>query len=189
MPRFGLICNHTLTLGRFFGILFVFVFAFDYASIVVYLHHRQTFVRKEIKRYLKQSIGKENVSVICAGKLEKKSIKWIRRDEFVLGGDLYDVLREERINSDSTVYHCLNDRKEKQLFARLDEYSRQNTGKGTPSGNMLYQFIKLFTVILPPQDTDNFLPAIVLRTSTVFYYSIIYYSPFSGAESPPPEYC
>jgi hypothetical protein len=73
--------------------------------------------------------------------VQLKHAHWEHSAEFVLGGEKYDVVKT--LNEDGEqVYYCINDKREKELYKKLD---RHNTNKAS-----LDDLIKKFTLQFVP---------------------------------------
>ena len=53
-------------------------------------------------------------------------LRWLDKNEFMLDGKMYDVIRIDEHNNELTIY-CLNDEKEEKL---ISNYNNLNDGKG-----------------------------------------------------------
>jgi len=90
-------------------------------------------LKKEIKKLIKSSLSEKDLEVIRINKTELQNIKWKERGkEFVYKNNMYDIVKIEN-RGDCTVYYCINDKKEKELFSDLDNYVNNNMKKRTIS--------------------------------------------------------
>lgn len=123
------------------------------------------------------------LSVIVANKDNISKIKWIDKNEFRFEGNLFDVVKVGQNQKGETVYHCINDTQEKELFSKLDELI-QNAFEGKSNNkNKLTKYL-----------VKDYLPNISLH-NLVFPINVIAFkqvaeieeSCFLGTTSPPPQ--
>ncbi len=100
---------------------------------VVFTAIRYT-VRQEVKALLKKGVPESDLHVLSiplsVEHSASSSFQRIHDGEFRYKGRLYDIVRRE-MRGDTTVYYCINDTAEEQLFADLDEHVRS----ALPSSN------------------------------------------------------
>jgi len=96
------------------------------------LSHK-AYVKSILKRELKS--GKFNAELVCFTEVQLSHAEWEHSREFFLGEEKYDVVKT--VDSGGIkIYHCINDKKEKELFKTLDKHQKQN--------NLLEDVIKKF---------------------------------------------
>ncbi|MEI6124198.1 MAG: hypothetical protein WCQ95_11295 [Bacteroidota bacterium] len=109
----------------------------------------QIFVRSQIKQSIKNNLPDSQLILIKLTKTDiltaKNGYRKNNNTEFRLGGNLYDIVRQ-KTHADTTYYYCINDRKEEQLFAKLDSHIKRTTDQNTPqkqkTTNLLKNIIK-----------------------------------------------
>lgn len=89
-----------------------------------------------MKAELKNGLHNADLTKFSEKDLEKA--KWQHSKEFFLGDEKYDVVRIEK-TTEGIVYHCINDKKEIQLYKSLDKNKKQKT--------VLDDLLKKFCVI------------------------------------------
>lgn len=116
---------------RFFAILFVSLYLYNivgYLAVFTFLQYR---VRSEVKLMLKSSVPESNLAHFTFHTRElqegRYKIKWIKSNEFMMDGKLYDVVRTLAVG-DSTSFQCINDVQEERLFVDLNEHVRRQMG-------------------------------------------------------------
>jgi len=78
-------------------------------------------IRSEIKCKIKSGLPESELIQITVNDKNSKKLKWKERGrEFILHGNMYDVVRFEK-NKERTIYWCINDKKEEALFADLNK--------------------------------------------------------------------
>lgn len=80
--------------------------------------------RREVKQQIKKGVPESELHrIVVTGNEDKMS--WVKPNkEFVLNGNMYDVVRRET-EEGKLVFYCINDEQEEQLFTYLDEMVSQ----------------------------------------------------------------
>jgi hypothetical protein len=97
-----------------------FVALHTIARIRQHKSHIKSILKKELKS------GKCDAVLVAFTEDQLREAEWEHSKEFFLGDDKFDVVR----TSDSAgvkIYHCINDKKEKEFFKALDKGTKQNT--------------------------------------------------------------
>ena len=146
-------------------------------------------VKREVKRQLKRSYPADQLLLIkvADGKSNGIALEWIEKHEFRLGGEMYDVVSSTH-QGDTTYYQCLNDAKEKQLFADLDAHIYKHIDADSPQSKELKKIIKSFIKDMIPDRADTFVfhaPAIPEQKYPSFIPPA--YATPEVIDSPPPE--
>lgn len=96
-------------------------------------------VRFEIMKEIKKGVPDHKLERIIFTDEESKIIQWKKKGrEFVLNGQMYDVVRSEKTDS-GICYHCIHDVKETSLFKCLDNnISNAGNNKGSVKPWMKY---------------------------------------------------
>ncbi len=77
-----------------------------------------------MKAELKNGLHNADLTKFSEKDLEKA--KWEHSKEFFLGADKYDVVRIEK-TTEGKIYHCINDKKEIELYKSLEKNKKQKT--------------------------------------------------------------
>lgn len=88
------------------------------------IRQHKAFIKSIVKKQLKS--GKCDAVLVAFTEDQLRDAEWEHSKEFFLGDDKFDVVR----TSDSAgvkIYHCINDKKEKELFKALDKGKQQKT--------------------------------------------------------------
>lgn len=123
----------------------LFAFLFNLSGYIVIFNFYQYVVRNEIKQKIKLSVPENQLNIIKFEKNQK--IPWVKKGkEFIYNGNMYDVVRTENINN-QTIFYCILDFKETELFANLDLQVKRNIGSNTEKNQkinfLLKQLIKV----------------------------------------------
>jgi hypothetical protein len=106
-----------------FGLLIVFVI--QIIGFVGYFEFAHYNLKKEIKTQLKQGVSKDQLALFDFNANQMKKLVWLKKNEFDLDGNLYDVVRKSNKNG-ITHLECISDKQEKILFAKLDQNVSSN---------------------------------------------------------------
>lgn len=91
---------------------------------------KQTCIRNEIKNTIKHGLSENEM--MCFSQHEIKHAQWNEiNKEFWLNGNIYDVVKITYKNG-IKFYWCINDNKEKRLFATLDNIVNKRMHDYTP---------------------------------------------------------
>lgn len=108
---------------RIAGLLFAALLLLQSQGPWLIFKVQQFALRSEIKQQIKAGIPDHDlvrIAIANAWQTENNDrIEWEHGKEFRFDGQWYDVVKSEA-KQDSTVYLCIHDAKENQLFARLD---------------------------------------------------------------------
>ena len=172
---------------RCIGIFLLFVFAFNIVGVAIVFKVQQIFIRREIKRQIKNGISDDELHVIKIPPDKRGELKWKNDNEFSYQGSMFDIVRKEVLDDETIVYHCINDKEEAKLFANLDGLVHKSLGKDNPAKQTVKKIFKVFTLIC--QNDHN--PLVLFDSydsSWHCLYDISYYSsPFIAIKSPPPQ--
>ena len=142
-------------------------------------------VRQEIKHRIKKGIPETELHKITFAQNEK--IDWVRDGkEFRLKGEMFDVVRKEILNG-NTIYHCINDKEEKALFAILDELVKeQMQDEESSEGSTAQLLFKIFsqTCITPVAFILEFSYSYIIMT---FHVNFDLPQVFLAMDFPPPD--
>jgi hypothetical protein len=99
------------------------------------------YIRKDIKRALKQSVPENQLKNFDFTNKEIKNLTWIKSNEFKLNGKYYDVISKKKTK---TGYHfkCIDDHQETELFQKLEESTAVNLNNSS-SSSPLKHWLKL----------------------------------------------
>lgn len=78
----------------------------------------------QMKAELKK--GLHNAELTLFSEAELADAEWEHAKEFFLGDEKYDVVKVVQ-TAKGKVYHCVNDKKEKELYRQLDQNKKQKT--------------------------------------------------------------
>ena len=130
-------------LKKIVGISLLFIFLFNIIAFYPIFFLVQYGLKETIKQKLKQSIPESELTVISVKEGDGKSIEWLDRKEFRYRDNLYDIVKK-KVDKDGTIhFYCINDSKEKKLFAGLDKQLQNDMGTtGKNSKDSAKGFIK-----------------------------------------------
>lgn len=161
----------------------VLIFLFQAAGVYLLLKLRQQEVRQEIKSRIKAGVPESDLTVFKFDDQQQARLKWVDDHEFVLEGQMYDIVRLQN-EGDITVFYCLHDTQETALFKKLNHLVANDLGNNQNRNNNKHQV----TVNWFFAEAGSILPAFYPESEKV---STCYLLPsddqFMRSESPPPN--
>lgn len=170
---------------RSISIFLLFVLSFNFAGVLLVFKFREWQIRHEIKQQIKHSLSEDELQVIRIKPEASSALSWKNDHEFIYKGDLCDVVRTEVQGDSGTLYYCINDTQEKELFAHLDKLVKEGMSNDDPASQNAKNFFKLISSfyceqIAVAEITDS-------GCSLAFYpYLMDYRSPAVAVLSPRP---
>lgn len=168
------------------GIFLLVVFTSNITGLLVVFKLQQLQIRREIKRQIKRGVPENELHLISVKQGQEEQLDWQNEKEFIYKGTFYDVVRKETGVGGATLYYCINDTQEEELFANLDAIIKQYSEKQQSKGKMAKKLMKLAPVVL-----SRDMPGTELTVVTVDplqgSYSNQYNSPILAIPAPPPK--
>jgi hypothetical protein len=182
------------------SIFLLFLFIYNIFGYLIVFEGMLSRIRDDVETTVKNNLNDyQNVVLIIPE--STKGIHWLNDTEFLLNGELYDVLKKE-INYDSVsdkysnlqifkspnlqiILYCLNDKAEEKLFSDLKKQVNNNTDNNAPVNQKTKNLLKLI-----PEFTLLILSYILHHTSYIILRTlyIVHYSLFTAdCPSPPPK--
>lgn len=164
-----------------------FLVTWQIIGFVAYFEFTHYHLKKEIKLLLKQGVPKDELVIFHFDKNQMKELIWLKKNEFDLHGNLFDVVRSHKMADGKTYMECISDKKETVLFAKLGQGIASNMGDEkhpTP----LFNWLKILHFPLITMDNSIKIPEF---QTNEFRKDIFIYQPFNSAKSvrldyPPP---
>ena len=141
-------------------------------------------IHKEVRSTLIKSIPTNNLVKITIDNKTKNSIRFTDKEEFIYDGKMYDIVRQ-KTEGNITIYYCLDDTKEDNLFANLNA-SIKNNMDSNPVKGRVQQILKKITIPLFYEDNKEH----YLTISCSYIHSINSINQnntFLDVLTPPPE--
>lgn len=170
----------------FCAILLTLIFTFNLVGYLVVFKVQQYQIRREIIHNIERGIPESQLTCITVNQENKNKIIWKHKKEFRYQGEMYDVVKVEKLDEETTVYYCINDSQETHLFAKLDKHLKK-TGKNKNQQNFP---LKIVFKILPKPDSrfGNLIDTVSeVNQKSNFKYAEFYTSPELEISSPPPR--
>ena len=164
-------------------LLLVFVYTlFGYYPVFLFL---QNNIKKEIKSRIKLAVPDSELQLIIVNESNIAQVKWFDKNEFLLDGNLYDVVRIENNKQGEPVYYCINDKQEMKLFTNLGKLI-QNAFDGKTNNKKNQSPVKNLVKDYLPNSSITFynFPVQDIRFEL---YAEKEEVDFSGISSPPPQ--
>jgi len=103
--------------------------------------------------YSIKSIPTNNLIKITINNKTKQSVRFTDKEEFIYNGKMYDIVRQ-KTEGNITIYYCLDDTKEDNLFANLN-VSIKNNMDSNPVKDRAQQILKKITIPLFYEDNNE----------------------------------
>lgn len=133
---------------------------------------KQLQVRHEIKQKIKAGVDEKDLHLIKIPLVLEKErndiFKRIDSKEFRYKGNMYDIVKQEKHESE-TWYYCIADEEEEELFAQLDELVEKEIND--KQGKEKQQNFPTNTVNLFFSDSPSYWSQVIIQTTTIFSYS------------------
>jgi len=125
--------------------------------------------------------GSEITVLIFSSADYEKKLYWYDKNEFMLDGKMYDVIKIEESNNEFIIY-CLNDQKEELL---ISNYKKLNDGKGEQKS---FVTVHHNSIVVYAIRNDGFLFKKYNTTNSQPYFSTSNYNSVSlDITTPPPR--
>lgn len=165
-------------------ILLLVIFSFNLGGSYAILQIQKHQIRREIKREIRAGISENDLIKIEVTSENKEKLIWKDSKEFSFKGKMYDVVRSEKIDENTKVYHCILDSQETKLIAQYNK-ELQKKHKNKKNSNSLKVFKFLEEIDPLPQKAIMALSERKLLNNFKYYEN---YAPLTlEISSPPPK--
>ena len=173
---------------RVFSSFLALIFIWQIVGFVSYFEISHFKLKKEIKTLLKKGVPKEQLVVFEFYDFEIANLIWLKKNEFDLNGDLFDVVRSSELDSGKTRFECISDTQEKVLFASLNQNISSNLSDSHGNSPISSWFKCLnYPIVLETSETFQLnLETIVKKVENIFYYLETNYLINLKKDYPPP---
>lgn len=115
--------------------------------------YRQTVIRKEIKKQIKNGVEESELFVFKYNEIHSENVEWVKQGkEFRKNGSMYDIVHLDFENGE-WIYRCVNDTQEAKLFVELDQMVKKRMN-GNSSDDYLKNLVKDFVKVCFNSSTD-----------------------------------
>lgn len=112
--------------------MIIFALLFNMSGAYLIFESARFNIRKEVKQRIKAGVPADQLFTLrfrtCDILKGTAGIQWKESNEFSYNGLMYDIVKKN-IDGEYTIYECINDKQEDQLFAKLDELVKKTTSK------------------------------------------------------------
>jgi len=157
-------------------IFLICIFLFNTVGYYIAFKAVHYSVKKEIKSQIKSSLDITELTIITLNKKDLDKIEWKDDgEEMVYNDEMYDIVRSTETIT-SITYYCINDKKEKLLFANLEEHisihiAADKPVKNPASKKLIDHVVKLYF------EVDESFNSNILKKSSAFSFINIIYTP------------
>ena len=177
MKRFLQIITFTFVIAA--SLFFVAGQSLDYFVF----KYRQTVIRKEIKKQIKNGVVESELFVFSYTEIQNGNVEWVKPGkEFRKNGSMYDIVRLDFKNGE-WFYQCIDDAQEAKLFVELDQLVNKRMN-GNSSDDYLNNLVKDFVKVYFESENSCFTPQ-QKKEKTEFHFSCSHFS--IDILSPPPQ--
>lgn len=143
----------------------------------------QINIRHEVKEKIENSLGEDQFEIITIKTGEENQIEWTREGrEFLFNNKMYDVVKKKE-KDNAIKYFCLNDKKEEELFANLDNFVRKNPQNDKNIKNILSNVVNNYFFEDVNLEKGMFVAEIISLRKTYFYKNLE-----RKVQNPPPKF-
>ena len=133
-------------LKKLIAIITIFIILYNTIGNLIVLESMYYSIHNDIRTQLIKSIPINNLITFKIEITSKIKPRFVDNDEFIYNGKMYDVIKKENIGN-TTIYYCLNDTKEDELFLNLNKEVK-NTMESNPVQNKTQQILKKINIPL-----------------------------------------
>jgi hypothetical protein len=112
-----------------------FLILYNVLGYLIVFKSYQYAIKNEIKSKIRNAVPDKDLVIIkfsCQDIHSRKNhYKKTDDNEFRFGGKLYDIVRS-KVNGDTTIFYCINDTREEQLYSNLDAYVKRYMDNNIP---------------------------------------------------------
>lgn len=140
-------------LRKLLTIIVIILFIAGQFGIYYVYCNQQAVLRKEMKERILAGLPDSVLNIIDAGLVNRETEFEENRNEFSLGGKMYDIVKTTTQNG-KVYYHCINDEKEEKLlndFANIEN----DLSKNKPAGKPLRYLVKFKITDLNISEQEN----------------------------------
>ncbi len=126
--------------------MFIFIFLYNITGYFAVFKILQFQIRREVEHEIKDNSSDKKLVTISIQNTDIASVIWLKKGkEFKYKGELYDIVKQ-KTTQEKTFFYCFQDKKEKELFAELDEHIQihitTNTNRRKRANNYIKKLAK-----------------------------------------------
>lgn len=112
---------YLLVFKKVFCIFFLFLILAQSVEFSIYFEFKLHEIHQEVKHKIKAGVPNEALTRFQFSTDERDALQWTRKNEFLLNGVYYDVVRMQEDAPNEFTYFCIKDTDEKELFAFFED--------------------------------------------------------------------
>jgi hypothetical protein len=169
------------------ALVFLLFFIWQLIGVTTWFELSRVSIRKEIKTRIKARITEKDLIHLYFSPDQLKNLTWIKKNEFRFNGQLYDVVHRSIQENGSVLLKCIDDIKEKVLFATLGETTANRLGTDEHPTPLFFCIKQLLSPLEPNADFEPIIPFMEENEKcNAINYISSYKNVFLEEESPPP---
>ena len=135
---------------KFISIFAVIILLFNTLGNLIVFEGMYYSIHKDVRTNLIKNIPDNKLITITIDNKTNPTVRFTDKDEFIYNRKMYDIVKQKTVGN-TTIYYCLNDNKEDNLFANLNKDIKNNMDSN-PVKNKTQQILKKITVPLFYED-------------------------------------
>jgi non-homologous end joining protein Ku len=148
-------------------------------------------VREEMETYIKQNLRDDEIEIVIVPNSEigvtGSKFRFVEENEFIYNNKLYDIVKKKS-EGNNTIFYCINDKNEENLFSGLYEHLKRNCDQNSPTKDKSNNLVKsIIKEALP--EKPKFLCCNITQTTIDFKYASLIQEQFITVLAPPPKAC
>ena len=174
-------------LRKITGILLLACLVVPFVGYYLFLQHKKTQVKKDIRLNLSSFVGNDNLVALSFSKEDIKTLKWKDNHEFEYKGQMYDIV-ESNIVGETIHYKCFHDTKETSLNKKIEQLIARITGSNPQKNEnqeRLISFIKI--QYLPTKELMNVAKTFSINKKFFIYNEFSFNEFYNPPPAPPPK--
>lgn len=171
-------------IGGFLVVISALFFIAGQSVDFLFFKYQQTKIQKDIKKKIKKGVDEKDLITFEINPSLLKNITWKKPGkEFEYKWNLYDVVKREYHNG-KFVFKCINDVQETELFAQLEQQTKNRLSENQANSDYYKNLVKDFlkNIYTTPQPLF-LLGKKVCKEEKVEFFHSIQLDPIS----PPPQ--
>ncbi|GGD50958.1 hypothetical protein GCM10011514_14010 [Emticicia aquatilis] len=160
---------------KFFSWTLLFIVALKIGGFIVILSVEKEMARKQMKQKIAESIDINTLTCIVGTPENLQKIEWEEDEkEFWFENELYDIVKTQT-RGRLTYYYCLSDAKEKEVIAKIKQFSSNLQSQNPISSStkqvltLIFQPIIFNLLYSPSFKTVSYSLSTKFKSITTFY--------------------
>ena len=169
------------------ALVFLLFVTWQLVGVTTWFELSRVSIRKEIKTRIKARVPEKDLIHLSFSQDQLKNLTWLKKNEFRFNGHLYDVVHRSIQENGSVLLKCIDDVKEKVLFATLGETTANHLGTDEHPTPLFFCIKQLLSPLEPNTHVELIIPFVEENVNLCeISYLRFFKNVFLEEESPPP---